>query len=58
MERISLLFALVTLDDDGVASVVTTGTTRTHICLSSKDINKLALALVTPLGAEATLVSW
>jgi len=53
VEGIGLLLALLALDDDGVAGVVSAGASGANVCISSEDIDKFALALVTPLGAEA-----
>lgn len=52
VESITDFLALGVLDHDGVAGVVSAGTTGTDIRLSSKNVDKLAFALVTPLGAE------
>jgi hypothetical protein len=40
------------VDNDGVTSVVTSGTSRTNIGFSSENVGKLAFSFVTPLGTE------
>jgi hypothetical protein len=40
-----------------VSGVVPTGTAGTDVRVGREDINELALALVTPLGAEAAPIS-
>jgi hypothetical protein len=57
VERISLLLSLGVLDDDGMPSVVPAGASRTNVRFGREDIDELALALVTPLGAEAAVKS-
>jgi hypothetical protein len=53
VEGISLLFALLSSNDNRVASVVSAGASSANVCISSEDIDKFALALVAPLGSEA-----
>lgn len=53
MERELLLDLLrAHRDNDSMPGIVSTGAARTDIHLCTKDIDKLALALVTPLGAQ------
>ena len=53
VEGISLLLALVALDDNGMTGIVPSGAPRTDVRLCREDIHELPFALVTPLGAEA-----
>jgi hypothetical protein len=51
--EVVLLLRLALSDDDGVASVVASGATRADVRLVGEDVDELAFALVTPLGAES-----
>ena len=57
MESISLLLALVTLDYNRVAGIVTACTTSANVGVGSENVDKFTLAFITPLGSEATNVS-
>lgn len=56
VEGIASFLALIISDNDGVTGIVTTGTSSANVRLSSKDVHKLSLTLVTPLGSETTLL--
>lgn len=53
VEGVGGLLALLILNDDGVAGVVTAGAAGADICVRRKDVDKFALALIAPLGSEA-----
>jgi len=46
----SLVFAY--WNDDCVASIIATSTASTNVDVCGQDVNELAFALVSPLGAE------
>jgi hypothetical protein len=52
VEGVSSFLALVVLDDNGVAGVVTTGAASADIGVGGENVDELALALVTPLGTK------
>lgn len=54
VEGIAGFLALIISDNNGVTGIVTTGTSSANVRLSGKDVHKLSLALVTPLGSETT----
>lgn len=59
VESIAGFLALVISDNNGVAGIVTTGTSSANVRFSGKDVHKFSLALVTPLGSETTfLLVW
>jgi hypothetical protein len=47
------LAGFLVVDDDGVPSVVSSGTSCTDIGFSCENVGKLAFSFVTPLGSEA-----
>lgn len=57
VEGILDLLALVVVNNNGVTGVVTAGAASADLSLRRENIDELALALVSPLGAEAGLVS-
>jgi hypothetical protein len=49
------LAGFLVVDNDGVAGVVSTSTSRTDIGFGSENVGELAFSFVTPLGSEAVV---
>ena len=54
VEGISVLCAFRVLDNNGVSRIVSSRTPCADIRFCRKDVDELAFAFVTPLGAEST----